>query len=124
MKHFLIAMLMVANIATADVIELSSKQQLDSLLKENGSTLLMFHAHYCGYCRKSYPIVEKVANENNIVVVKIDVEKFPSLSQKWTGRKGIPEYVAVTHFNDKTTTVKSIGFMSEVDLTTFINEHM
>jgi thioredoxin reductase (NADPH) len=63
------------------LVEIESLQQFEEELARGGPLLLDFYAVWCGPCRQISPKIEKSAKE--IRVLKIDVDKFPSLAEKY-----------------------------------------
>jgi thioredoxin 1 len=53
----------------------------DLISKEK--VLVDFYATWCGPCKMIGPILEEVNKEDNIEVIKIDVDKFNSLAQDY-----------------------------------------
>lgn len=65
------------------------------VLKSEKPVLLDFFATWCGPCRMVAPVLEEIAEENeNIKVVKIDVDQEPGLAQKF-GVTSIPLLVVM-----------------------------
>ena len=70
-----------------------------------------FYADWCAPCQMLGPIMEKIAEEfkDKIVLVKIDTDNNPSVSQKY-GVSGIP---AVKMFKDGEVVDEFVGLQSE-----------
>ena len=65
------------------------------VLKSNKPVLVDFFATWCGPCRMVAPVLEEIAEENeNIRVVKIDVDQEPGLAQQF-GVTSIPLLVVI-----------------------------
>lgn len=57
----------------------------------DGLTIVNFYADWCGPCKMFAPVLEEVANEGNITVLKLNVddEKSKSIAKSY-GVSGIP----------------------------------
>ena len=56
--------------------------------------LVDFYATWCGPCRMMHPIIEEVAKEENIKVIKVDVDKHDELARNY-GIMSIPTLVVM-----------------------------
>ena len=76
------------------VIELN-KDNFNEIINTDKKILIDFFATWCGPCRMVAPVLEEIAEENeNIKVVKIDVDQEPGLAQKF-GVTSIPLLVVI-----------------------------
>ena len=64
------------------ITELKDQKEFDSLLK-NGNVLLKFEASWCGPCRVLNRTIESIADNINVNFVRVDVDEFPDLAQKY-----------------------------------------
>lgn len=69
-----------------NIIEIQSEDQMKEILSsvdENQSVIIDFYASWCGPCKALLPIAEKVANENDdIILMKINVDQNASIARK------------------------------------------
>lgn len=66
---------------------LVDKSNIKELLNNNKSFILDFYADWCGPCQALSPIFDSLSSEskyNNIVFVKVDVDKFPELATDYS----------------------------------------
>lgn len=89
------------------MIHLENEKEFNNLI-EDEKVLVDFYATWCGPCQLISPIVEEVAKENeNIKVIKIDVDKFPELSRKY----GIMSIPTLMVFSKGKEVKKHIGYL-------------
>lgn len=91
------------------MIHLENEKEFNNLI-EDEKVLVDFYATWCGPCQLISPIVEEVAKENeNIKVIKIDVDKFPELSRKY----GIMSIPTLMVFSRGKEVKKHIGYLEK-----------
>ena len=91
------------------MIHLENEKEFNNLI-EDEKVLVDFYATWCGPCQLISPIVEEVAKENeNIKVIKIDVDKFPELSRKY----GIMSIPTLMVFSKGKEVKKHIGYLEK-----------
>lgn len=91
------------------MIHLENEKEFNNLI-EDEKVLVDFYATWCGPCQLISPIIEEVAKENeNIKVIKIDVDKFPELSRK-CGIMSIPTLMV---FSKGKEVKKHIGYLEK-----------
>ena len=67
-----------------NIIEITSKAQIDEAVKSEKLTIVDFWAVWCGPCRVLKPTIKEVASEHSeIKVVSIDVDKCGGLATKY-----------------------------------------
>lgn len=53
------------------------------VLRSEEKVLVDFYADWCGPCKMVAPIVEEIASEGTVKVVKINVDESPNLARKY-----------------------------------------
>ena len=94
------------------MIKYLEKDNFEEELK-NKKVLVDFYADWCGPCRMMGSVLDNI---EDIDVLKVNVDKFSSLSQKY-GIMSIPNLIL---FDDGNIVKNHIGFMSEDELKEFI----
>ena len=92
------------------------------IAKQEKPVLVDFYANWCGPCKVLGPILEKVAEsedmKDKIILVKINVDEFPKTSQKF----GIDRIPMVILFNKGKTVDGFIGAMPEPAIKQWLEE--
>ena len=66
---------------------------VDEIVKTNDKVIFNFHAvDWCAPCKMMEPIMDKIEEETDIKVVKVDVEKESELAQLF-GVQSIPTFI-------------------------------
>lgn len=77
------------------VLEVKSESFEEMVLKSDKTVLIDFYADWCGPCKVMAPIVEKIANENQeIMVVKVNIDNETDIAVKY-GIMSIPTFVVI-----------------------------
>ena len=71
--------------------------------------LVVFYANWCGKCKSLDPLLEKM---NHIDILKIDVERFPTLAKKY----GIISIPTLILFNDSHEEKKIVGLKTQKEI--------
>ncbi len=81
-------------------------------LKKEGLVLVDMFATWCGPCKSLAPIIDSVAEELNLNVVKVDVDEHEDLASQY----GVMSIPTLLLFKDGELVKKNIGFMNKNDL--------
>ena len=81
--------------------------------------LVDFYATWCGPCRMMHPIIEEVAKEENIKVIKVDVDKHDELARNY----GIMSIPTIILFQNGNLVENNIGFIPKEQLLTMIKNY-
>lgn len=86
------------------------------VLEYNGKVLLDFYATWCMPCKMMAPSIEKVTNELNVKLAKVDVDNNPELIKEY-GIMSVPTLVLIENCKRIN---ESIGLISDDELENFI----
>lgn len=100
---------------TEAVTELNNSEHFNALTNSTNIVLVDFYADWCKPCKMLSPILHEIATENSdkIKILKVDVDKFPELANKYKVR-GIPHLIA---FKEGESIWKGVGFQEKESLT-------
>jgi thioredoxin 1 len=82
-------------------------------------TINYFSAAWCGPCKMFAPIVEVVSQEENVPVIKIDIEQNQDMTKAYDVRS-VPTLVLM---KNGTPVARHTGIMGKAQLQQFINAH-
>jgi thioredoxin 1 len=69
--------------------EITSIDELVSVVKDNKIVLVDLFATWCGPCMQMLPVVEELSTEESIPFYKVDIDKVPE-AKEFTGAKAVP----------------------------------
>lgn len=95
------------------MIELKSDDLENQISK--GKYLVDFFATWCGPCKMLMPILEEL--ENDINIIEVDIDKFPSLAEKYR----IMAVPTLMFFKDGVKIKENVGFMDKEDIKEIID---
>lgn len=91
------------------MIFLENEQDFFELIN-NKLVLVDFYATWCGPCRMISPIIDEVAKETtDLMVIKVDVDKYPNIATKY-GIMSIPTLKVFKNGKEEKT---SIGYIEK-----------
>ncbi len=85
-------------------------------LKKEGLVLVDMFATWCGPCKMMAPIIDEVAKEDNLNVIKIDVDKHDDLAMEY----GVMSIPTLLLFKDGELVKKNVGLISKERLKEWI----
>ncbi len=83
-------------------------------------TMVDFHASWCGPCRTLTPIIEKVSEEKNVKILKVDADEFKDIATSLRVR-GIP---TVIFFKDGQEVDRIVGLKQATAYNEIIEKHL
>ncbi len=98
------------------IVEGTKENFQDALQK--GIVLVDFFATWCGPCKMLHPVLEEVLEEENLTIVKVDIDKNESLAVEY-GVMSVPTMIL---FKDGHEMSKSIGYKDKQTLLNWIRE--
>ncbi len=81
-----------------------TKKELEAM---EGLVMVDFHAEWCGPCKALGPILEQVSKEENVKLIKVNVDENNELSSEY-GVRGIP---TVLFFKNGECKEQNVGMM-------------
>src|SRR5256714_14592238 len=72
----------MATNATSDTFEIE-------VLKNDGKVIVDFWAEWCGPCHAVAPVLDRIADEHEVRIVKVDIDREQGLAQRY-GVASIP----------------------------------
>lgn len=99
-------------------VNITSENFQKEVLEYNGIVILDFYGTWCMPCKMLAPIVEKVANEMNLKLAKVDIDENEALVRKFN----IVSVPTLKIFKDGKEINSSVGLISEKRLMELISE--
>lgn len=91
-------------------IKLQKNNFKENVLEQKGYVLVDFWASWCGPCKMLAPVLSKVAEENDdIIVGKVNVDEEMEIAQSF----GIESIPTVILFKDGKPIKQSVGYVSK-----------
>jgi thioredoxin 1 len=110
-----------SNMASPNVIELTSANWEQEVVKSDQPVLVDFWAVWCGPCRQLAPTIDKIANDfaGRVKVAKVNTEDAPEIAARYR-ISAIPQ-VMIFKGSDQPVERPSPGVKSEADLVKMLN---
>ena len=104
---------------TSLVLDVNEENFENEVQNSDKKVLIDFYADWCGPCNRLVPLVDKVAEENeNIKVVRIDVDKNENLMNKYNVRS-IPTLIVIENGEE---VKRSVGLIPEEKILELIGD--
>lgn len=100
--------------ASANIIELTSKNFKEQVLDSKGTVLVDFWAEWCGPCKMIAPVLDQIADENpgKVKITKVNVDHASDLAAQFNIRS-IPTLLI---FQDGTVKEQMVGVLPKKEL--------
>ncbi len=82
------------------------------IVQEKGTALIDFYADWCGPCQQMAPMMEELAEEIDVQILKLNVDEEPNLAQKY----GIMSIPTLIFFREGQAEKKSIGVVDKAEI--------
>ena len=99
------------------MIKYLENENFDDEVK-NGKVLVDFYADWCGPCKMLGVVLEEIAKEKDIKILKVNVDSHEDLSARFR----IMSIPYIVLFQDGKEAKHNLGFLSKEDLVNFIEE--
>ena len=67
-------------------MRLVEEKEYESVLAESSNVIVQLSADWCGPCRLLTPVLESFATEKGIDVIKVNIDRNPSIVEKYSVR--------------------------------------
>ncbi len=92
-----------------------SENNFNEVIKSK--VLVDFYANWCGPCKMLSPILEQLASEVDIDIIKVDVDKYQDLAREYK----VMSIPCLILFDNEKEIKRTLGFMPKEKLKEFIN---
>lgn len=87
-------------------------------LKKEGLVLVDMYATWCGPCKMFSPIIDEVAKELDLNVIKVDTDEHEDLAEEY----GIMSIPTILLFKDGELVKKNVGLLNKSSLKDFVKD--
>jgi thioredoxin 1 len=101
-------------------VETESSGKFYDLINSDAIVLVDFCAEWCGPCRALAPTLDEIREENNISVLKINIDEYPDLAEHY-GIMSIPTLILFKS-GKKLSTIS--GAASKARIQNWIEDHL
>jgi thioredoxin 1 len=98
------------------VLTFTDSNYEEEVLKSDKTVLIDFYADWCGPCKMISPILEEVEKEENIEVVKVNVDDLQNLAKQF----GVMTIPNLKLFEKGMLKNENVGLMSKEEVKNFI----
>jgi len=114
-NNFFVGLLMLSTFAIhAEVKHIVSTADFNAAINKSSLTVVKFGAEWCGPCRSSKPIFERISNEfSGVMFVEVDVDRGSAIANRYDVT-GIPLFV---YFTNGKELMRHSGGSNSLDLT-------
>jgi thioredoxin 1 len=100
------------------MIDITSVEELNSILQANETVLIDFYADWCAPCKMMMPVLESLSKELPCTIVKINIESLPDLA-KSMGIRSIP---TLKLFSNNEEVATKTGALSKTQIIALIDQ--
>lgn len=91
-----------------------------NLILVNTNVIVNFYSEWCGPCKMITPIFEKISkNKKDITFIKININKSLDITKEYN----ILSVPTLIYYKNSKEIARNVGFLSEEQINTFLNEH-
>lgn len=94
------------------IVDITNENFEEEVLKYNGTVIVDFYGTWCMPCKMIAPILEKVSDEKNIKLAKIDIDENEELIKKFK----IMSVPTIKIFKNGIETNSTVGLVSEAKI--------